>query len=53
MTTKMLVVILLLTFAGIKLDELVEFDISIFTLLGALLGSALAIYLMIRDLLQK
>ena len=50
MATKMLVIVLVFTFGGVKLDEYTNMNFSLFTLIGALSGSVLGIYSMIRDL---
>ncbi len=50
MATKMMAIILVFTFSGKYSDQLTDLDFPAFTLIGALLGSFLAIYSMIRDL---
>jgi hypothetical protein len=50
MAAKMAAVLLVFTFGGVELDEWVQFKFPVFTLIGALSGSILAIYSMIRDL---
>ena len=46
---KMIAVIMLLTYAGVWLDEQVEIKFPVFTVVLALAGSALAIYILIID----
>jgi hypothetical protein len=50
MAAKMMAIILVLTFTGKYSDQHTEMEFPLFTLIGALLGSFLAIYSMIRDL---
>ena len=52
MSFKMIVIILVFTFGGLKLDEYLDLSFPIATLIGALAGSGLAIYSMIRDLIK-
>lgn len=52
MASKMMVILLVLTLGGRAMDQKIEPTFPIFTLVGALLGSALAIYSMIRDLIK-
>lgn len=52
MAAKMLVVILVFTLGGLKLDEITPFKFPLFTLIGSLAGAILAIYSVIRDLLK-
>ncbi len=50
MAFKMIVIILVFTFGGMKLDDYLEPSFPVSTLFGALLGSGMAIYSMIKDL---
>jgi len=52
MAAKMIAVILVFTYAGMKLDEHLELSFRWFTLTGALLGSGMAMYSVIKDLLK-
>lgn len=52
MAAKMIVVVVVFSFGGYKLDEVLELGFPVFTLAGSLLGSVLAIYSVIRDLLK-
>lgn len=51
--TKMLAIILVGTFAGIKLDEKLALETPIFTLILTLASVGLAMYVIIRDLGKK
>jgi F0F1-type ATP synthase assembly protein I len=50
---QMLVIILAGVFGGIKLDEWLELDIPVFTIILSLLSVILAIYYVTRDLLRS
>jgi len=50
MASKMAIVVLVFTYAGIKLDAYFQPKFALFTLFGALLGSIMGIYSAIRDL---
>lgn len=52
MATKMMVILLAFTFGGRWIDQHYELAFPVATLVGALLGSGIAIYSMIRDLLK-
>lgn len=52
MATKMIAIILVLTYSGVYLDDHFMTTFSWFTLIGALLGAALAMYSVIKDLLK-
>jgi hypothetical protein len=49
----MLVIILAGVFGGYKLDQWLELNVPIFTVLLSLLSVVLAIYTVIKDLLKK
>lgn len=50
---QMLAIILLGVFGGYKLDQWLEFEFPIFTLLLSMLSVILAIYYAVKDLLKK
>lgn len=50
MAAKMMAILLFFVFGGRYLDGVVTLDFPALTLIGALLGSTLAIYSMIKDL---
>lgn len=52
MAAKMIAIILVLTYIGVWLDKRYQMDFNLFTLLGAILGSGLAMYSVIKDLLK-
>lgn len=52
MATKMIAIILVLTYSGVYLDDHFMTTFSWFTLIGALLGAALAMCSVIKDLLK-
>lgn len=52
MAVKMIVVVVVFSFGGYKLDEVLALEFPVFTLAGSLLGTILAIYSVIRDLLK-
>jgi len=52
MAAKMILIILVFSIGGYKLDEWLELKFPVFTLVGSLAGSVLAIYSVIRDLLK-
>jgi len=53
MGIQMVIIIGLGTYGGIKLDELLKIKFPIFTIICSLLSVALAIYIVIKDLLKK
>jgi hypothetical protein len=53
MGIQMLVIIGLGTYGGIKLDELLKIKFPVFTIVCSLASVALAIYVVIKDLLKK
>ncbi len=53
MAVKMVVVILLFSLGGKKLDEFFELKNSIFTMILTLLGVTVSMYLVIKDLMKK
>lgn len=53
MASQMIIIMLVGTLGGRKLDEWVNWKFPVFTLVGALLSVFLAIYIPIRDLLKK
>lgn len=52
MATKMIAIILAFTYSGVYLDDHFMTEFNWFTLVGALLGSGLAMYSVIKDLLK-
>ncbi|NLJ82199.1 MAG: AtpZ/AtpI family protein [Bacteroidales bacterium] len=50
---QMLVIILLFTYGGIKLDKYVSLNIPIFTVLFSLIGVVLGIYTSVKDFFKK
>ena len=52
MAGKMILIILAFTYGGFKLDEQVDMEFPVFTLILILLGVSLAIYSMIKDLIK-
>lgn len=52
MAIKMVVVILLFSFGGMKLDEYLSLENSIFTMVLTLVGVSVSMYLVIRDLMK-
>ncbi len=50
---QMIAIILLVLFAGIKLDEFLEREFPIFTITGAFLGVILSLYFALKDLLRN
>jgi hypothetical protein len=53
MGTQMLIVIGLGVFAGIKLDQWLEFKFPLFTVVLSLVSVVTAMYLAVKDLLKK
>jgi len=49
---QMLVIILLGIWGGVKLDELVNFEFPLFTVLLSFISVSLAIYVVIKDLIK-
>jgi F0F1-type ATP synthase assembly protein I len=49
----MLAIILLCTYAGVKLDAWIETRIPVFTIILSLSGVIIAIYQVTRDLIKK
>lgn len=52
MAAKMIAILLVFTFSGVKLDEYLNTDFQWFTMSGALLGAGFAMYSAIIDLLK-
>ena len=50
---RMIVIILVGVFAGVKLDEFFELEIAIFTLVLSLLSVAASMYVIIREISSK
>jgi F0F1-type ATP synthase assembly protein I len=50
---QMIVVILLVLYGGMKLDQYLEREFPLFTILGAILGVFLSLYFALKDLLKK
>lgn len=50
---QMIIVILLVLYGGIKLDQYLEREFPLFTILGAILGVFLSLYFALKDLLKK
>lgn len=50
---QMIAIILLVLYGGIKLDEYLERDFPLFTIIGAFLGVILSLYFALKDLLKK
>ena len=50
---QMIVIILLVLYAGMKLDEYLEKEFPLFTIIGAFLGVILSLYFALKDLLKK
>ncbi|MCP4553449.1 MAG: AtpZ/AtpI family protein [Bacteroidetes bacterium] len=50
---QMMAIILIGVFGGIKIDEWIKWETPVFTILFAFLSVILAIYLVIKDLIQK
>ncbi|WP_421921103.1 AtpZ/AtpI family protein [Marinifilum sp.] len=49
---QMIVVILLVLYAGIKLDEYLQKEFPLFTFIGAILGVFLALYFAVKDFIK-
>lgn len=49
---QMIAVVLIVLYGGIKLDEYLEFEFPLFTILGAIIGVVLAIYYAVKDFLR-
>ncbi|MFA8433855.1 MAG: AtpZ/AtpI family protein [Marinifilaceae bacterium] len=49
---QMIAMILIVLYGGIKLDEYLEFEFPLFTLIGALGGVVLAIYFAVKDFMR-
>ena len=52
MAMQMLVIIVLGTFGGFKLDELLDWGFPVFTVVLSLLSVVIAIYISVKDLLK-
>ena len=50
---QMIAIILLVLFGGIKLDQFLEREFPLFTIIGAFLGVILSLYFALKDLLRK
>ena len=50
---RMIIIILVGVFAGIKIDEYLELESSIFTLIFSLLAVVMAMYVIIREITSK
>ena len=50
---QMIVVILLVLYGGMKLDQYLEREFPLFTILGAILGVFFSLYFALKDLLKK
>ena len=53
MAVQMIVIIVVMTFAGVKLDARRESETPVFTLILSLLGVFAAIYTVIKDFIRK
>jgi F0F1-type ATP synthase assembly protein I len=53
MATQMGITIFLGVWGGIKLDDYLQFETPVMTLVGSLLGVVVAVYIVIRDVLRK
>lgn len=49
---QMIVVVLVVLYGGIKLDEYLEWEFPLFTILGAVGGVVLAIYYAVKDFIR-
>jgi F0F1-type ATP synthase assembly protein I len=52
MATQMIVIILVTTWGGIKLDDLLGFEKPLFTIILSLLGVFAAIYTAVKDFIK-
>lgn len=50
---QMIVIILLVLYGGMKLDEFLEREFPLFTIIGAFLGVVLSLYFALKDLLRN
>jgi len=53
MGTQMIAIMLLFAFGGHKLDQWLEFKVPILTIVLSLTGVAVAMYLVLKDLIKK
>lgn len=50
---QMIAIILLVLFAGMKLDQFLKNEFPLFTIIGAFGGVTLSLYFVLKDLLRK
>lgn len=49
---QMIVIILLVLYAGLKLDEYLQKEFPLFTIIGAFLGVLLSLYFALKDIIR-